>query len=47
MGIILWSLKTYGGIIIRLKAIKYKLDIACYLPSLPSGQAIKPSRQAH
>ena len=27
----LWSLKMYGGITVRLKAIKYKEDFFCYL----------------
>ena len=27
----LWSLKTYRGIVIRLKAIEYKEDFFCYL----------------
>ena len=32
-----------GRFVIKLKAIKYKMDIDCYLSSLPSGLAIKPS----
>ena len=37
----------YGEIVIRLKAIKYKLDIACYLSFLPSGLAIEHSHKAY
>ena len=33
----------YSGIIIKLKIIKYKIDIACYLPFLPLDLAIKSS----
>ena len=41
------SLKIYGGIVVRLKAIKYKIDITRYLSFLFSGLAIKPSHQAY
>ena len=40
---ILWSLKIYSGIIVKLKAIKYKIDIAFYLSFLLLGLAIKPN----
>ena len=30
-------------LIVKLKTIKYKIDIACYLSFLPSDIAIKPS----
>ena len=33
----------YDEIIVRLKAIKYKMNITCYLTFLLSGLAIKPS----
>ena len=36
----------YSEIIVRLKAIKYKINIAYYLSSLPSSLAIKSSHQA-
>ena len=31
----LWSLKIYGGIVLKLKAFKYKKDYLCYLSSFP------------
>ena len=31
--IILWNLKTYDKIVVRLKAIEYKEDFFCYLSS--------------
>ena len=40
---ILWNLKTYNKIIVKLKIIKYKIDIACYLFFLPLNLAIEPS----
>ena len=33
-------------LIVKLKAIKYKIDIAHYLSYLPSSLAIEPSYQA-
>ena len=27
----LWSIKTYGRIVVKLKAIEYKEDFFCYL----------------
>ena len=39
----LCSLKIYSEIVVRLKAIKYKINIICYLSSLFLGLAIKPS----
>ena len=47
MDITLWSLKITHEILVRLKAIKYKIDISYYLSSLLSGLAIKPSHQAN
>ena len=35
----------YSKIIVRLKVIKYKIDIFNYLSSLPSSLIIKPSHQ--
>ena len=32
-GMTLWSLETYGEIVVRLKAIKYKEDSFCYFCS--------------
>ena len=32
-----------GNLIIKLKAIKYKIDIICYLSFLPSNLAIESS----
>ena len=32
-----------GRIVVRLKAINFKMDIACYLSFLPSSQVIEPS----
>ena len=32
----LWSLETYGRIVVRLKTIKYKEDSFCYLSFYPS-----------
>ena len=29
----LWSLKIYGGIVVKLKVIKYQKDFFCYLSS--------------
>ena len=43
----LLSFKIYSRIVIRLKAIEYKIDIACYLSFLPSDLIIKPGFQAH
>ena len=37
----------YSRIVIRLKAIKYKIDIACYLSFMPSSLAIEPRYQAY
>ena len=42
-GITLWSLETYSKIIIKLKTIKYKIDIAYYLAFLLISLAIKAS----
>ena len=40
-------LKHIVRIIVRLKAIKYKMDVACYLFFMPSSLAIKPSYQTY
>ena len=34
-------------LVIRLKAIKYKIDITCYLSSLPLSLIIESSHQAY
>ena len=43
MGITLWNLKIYSRIIVRLKTIKYKINITYYLSFLPLNLAIEPS----
>ena len=47
MGMTLRSLKTYGYIGRRLKAIKYKEDFSCYLfvPLRPSHRALPSGSQ--
>ena len=42
---ILSSLKMYGRIVVKLKSIKYKIDITCYLSFLFSDLAIMASYQ--
>ena len=37
----------YNEIVVRLKTIKYKIDITCYLSFLLLDLAIKPSHQAY
>ena len=38
-------LKRIDQIVVRLKAIKYKVDVVCYLSSYPSSLGIEPSHQ--
>ena len=47
MDIILYSLKIYNKIIIRLKTNKYKMNIAYYLFFLSLSLAIKRNHQAY
>ena len=39
--------KYIGEIILKLKTIKYKIDIICYLFFLLSGLVINPSNQTY
>ena len=47
MDMILCSFETYDKIAVKLKFIKNKINITCYLSSLPSEIAIKFGYQAH